>query len=168
MYTNAAASYKKIVLFNDSQATCVVEFDSFWSNNCSFSYGGSKINLQPHSILLKKIEITKGNYQIGDIDFDWKMVGTIKLENNIGMTKMFTIKGGSLMKKSYELHDLLTNHLLTITPQWNWSRFNYDYMLTIGKDVADDENNMDNDLLAIVALYASYLISKKRRRRRNA
>ncbi len=169
MYQNAQASYRRLTLNGENKAPNLeMTFPSFWSNTGSIVYNGQTYGFTPHSILLSKVDITKGTLQIGEIDFDWKMGGTIKIENVQGMTKMFTIKGGSLMKRNYEVRDFLTNHLLTISHSWNWSRFNYDYKIELGKDIADDENNVDNNLLVITSLYASYLISKKRRRRRNA
>ncbi len=169
MYRFGQASFRKLTLFSEtSEPSIEISFPSFWSNTGSFIYNGRPHSFTPQSIFLTKVDITKGSLQIGEIDFDWKMSGTIKIENMQGMTKMFTIKGGSLLKRSYEIKDFLTNHLLTISHSWNWSRFNYDYRIETGIDIAEDENDVDNNLLVITSVYASYLISKKRRRRRNA
>lgn len=168
MYPLATASYKRLTIYNEKNiAEIEVEFESFWSNTASFVHNGSTYTFKPASILLKMVEVTKGNLQVGMIDFDWKMEATVRLENTEGMTKMFTIKAGSLLNRSYVVQDFLTNHLLTIEHKWNWTRFNYDYYISHGEGIADDENNMDPILFLVTALYVSYLISKKRRRRRN-
>jgi hypothetical protein len=169
MYQFGQASYRKLTVYSQNNEPAIeIGFPAFWSSTGTFVYNGQSYSFTPHSILLTKVDFKRASSQIGEIDFDWKMGGTIKIENVHGMTKMFTIKGGSLVKRSYEVKDFLTNHLLTIRHSWNWSRFNYDYKIESGKDVADDENNVDFNLLVIASLYASYLISKKRRRRRNA
>ena len=123
MYPFATASYKRLTIYNDKNiAEIEVEFESFWSNTASFVYNGSTYTFKPASILLKMVEVTKGNIQVGLIDFDWKMEATLRLENNQGMTKMFTVKGGSLINRSYVVKDFLTNHLLTIEHKWNWTK----------------------------------------------
>jgi hypothetical protein len=169
MYHKAIATFRKLSLLSTSGSIATdLIFPSFIGNKASFIYNGSSYKIEPTSIFLSKIIVSKGNNQIAELELDWKMTGTLRMENLDGMTKLFTFKGGSLLHKKYLLTDYLGNNMLSILPSWNWSRFNYDYTITEEDGLADQENNIELPLLTIICTYGALLMSKKRRRRKNA
>jgi hypothetical protein len=140
---------------------CEVNYESIWNSNASFVLNGHEYVIKANNAWQSKFLLTKGNKEIGEIEYNWKSEIIIRLENSDDMTKHFILKNKmSLTKCIFELKDFLTNHLWSIESEWEWSSFNYTFLINRESGFEQEENNVNEAELMVATIYAGILYMK--------
>jgi hypothetical protein len=153
---------RKFALAETASKAIITEvvYKSMFSSKVHFNIGENEYEINPNNIWETKFDLLKNGVDIGDIVYNWKGEVVLKLKNRIAMTKYFLLKNISILSTSFILKDYLTNELWTLKPVWNWKGLNTNFEITKMPGFAEEDNEVNQIELLIMALYAIQLISR--------
>lgn len=107
------------------------------------------------------ISVEKSGTEYAQLKRNWK--GNIIIDvmgNDIPMDFLFRRVG--FWGLSYQVEDQNENVLITVTQQFEWRKFNYDYYIEVNPQCTD----IADEMMMLLAVYcANYLRSKRRQRK---
>ena len=106
------------------------------------------------------IAVEKGGNEYAQLKRNWK--GNIIIDvlgNEEPMDFLFKKMG--FWQESYNIEDQQKNILMTLIPDFNWGKLNYDYVIEINPNFAGAVDEM----MMLLSVYCANYLRKKRRRR---
>jgi hypothetical protein len=104
------------------------------------------------------IAVEKAGEEIAQMRVNWRgriIIDFLHTEEEVD----FQFRSVGLWTVAYVVEDRFKNTLLTLTPDFNWGKLNYDYIVEINEPTADKVN----ETMILLAVYcANYLRKKKK------
>ena len=102
-------------------------YSNWFASNALTSFDSNNIEIKPKNIWQSKFDIIKDGIDKGDISFNWKGNVIIKLENENKVQNQYLLKAIGFWKLGFELIDEKENKILSLKPNFNWKKVNYNY-----------------------------------------
>ena len=128
-------------LMKDDIERFELKYSDWFSSDAATQFNGQTIEIRPRNIWNSKFDIFKDNQDCGDIIFNWRghvIIRLIRLDD--GGEDEFLLKHRGILNTRYDLISAQARHILTLTANYNWSKFKYFYSV-------DNENHDIPDIV---------------------
>ena len=112
---------------NNGKKLLELTYSNWFASNAQTSFNSINIEIKPKNIWQNKFDILKNGIDKGDISFNWKGNVIIKLENENKVQNQYLLKAIGFWKLGFELIDEKENKILSLKPNFNWKKVNYNY-----------------------------------------
>ena len=117
-------------------------------------------DIQTKGFWVSHISIEKSGAEIAKLQRNWKSQIIIDILGNEEPMD-FLFKSVGFWNQRYVIEDRHKNSLLTLIPDFNWGKLNYDYEIEINPDF---QNQVDEMMMLLSVYCANYLRRKRRQR----
>ena len=120
---------------------------------------GEFYDLQTKGFWTEHISVEKSGVEIAQLRRNWRSQIIIDMLGNEEELD-YLFKSVGFWNESYIIEDRNKNCLVTLIPDFNWGKFNYDYEVEINPDFAKETNEM----MILLAVYCANYIRRKKRK----
>ncbi|MBT1711000.1 hypothetical protein KK062_22345 [Fulvivirgaceae bacterium PWU5] len=140
---------KTFELVDGSETLGQIHYDSLFSYKADARAGNNHYTITPKGIFSTTIAVAQHGTEVATMQMNWK--GQIILCFTDG--KKYLLKPAGTFLSKYALEDPGKQPILLLDPDFNWSKFNYNYTVSY-------ETKPQDILLVLLATYAAtYYIS---------
>ena len=135
---------KTFELSDDSQKLGHITYDGLFSFKANAVVGNTHYKIIPKGIFSTIISVTKDDREVASLQMNWK--GHIIISFQTG--EEFILKATGTFHNKYVLEDRHQQKLILLDPDFNWSKFSYNYTLSY-------DNKPKDILLVLLTTYAA-------------
>lgn len=141
--------HKTFELTDNSENVGHLIYDGLLSYKANAIVGNEHYKITPIGIFSTTIYITKDGTELAKMQMNWKGHITISFQNG----KEFILKATGTFLNKYVLEDKDQQRLMSLDPDINWAKLNYDYSISY-------DNKPQDILLVLLATYsANYYVA---------
>ena len=119
-------------LMKDDIERFELKYSDWFSSDAATQFNGQTIEIRPKNIWNSKFDIFKDNQDCGDIIFNWRGHVIIRLTRvDNGSEDEFLLRHRGILNTRYDLISAQARHILTLTANYNWSKFKYFFLSTM-------------------------------------
>ncbi|TCC92323.1 hypothetical protein EZ428_11395 [Pedobacter frigiditerrae] len=140
---------KTFELIDGSEKLGHITYDGLFSYSANAVIGKDNYKITPKGIFSSTISVTKDEIEVANLQMNWK--GHIIISFPDG--KNFILKTTGTFQDKYVLEDENHQKLMLLNPDFNWSKFSYNY------DISYDNKQKDILLILLTTYAANYYIA---------
>jgi hypothetical protein len=118
-------------------------YSNWFSSNARTSFQSTEIEIKPKNIWSSKFDIVKNGVDKGDISFNWKGNVIIRLENDDTSESQYLLRAIGYWKLGFELVDEKERKIALLKPNFNWSKFSYNYEIELADGFQADTRRIE-------------------------
>lgn len=131
-------------LIDGSEKVGQITYDSLFSYKANATAGNEKYEIKPTGIFSTNITVTKNGTEVANMQMNWKGHIIISFKNG----QEYIVKATGTFLNKFVLEDKDQEKLILFDPDFNWSKFSYNYDVTF-------DNKPQNILLVLLATYSA-------------
>lgn len=136
-------------LTNDDERLGQLSYDGLFSFKAHATAGNEIYEIKPSGILSTSMLVLKDGEDVATMKMNWKGQIIIAFKNE----QQYILKATGIFMNKYVLEDKEGQKMMLLTPDFNWSKFTYNYIISY-------ENMPQDILLVLLAAYsANYFIA---------
>ena len=140
---------KTFELIDGSEKLGQINYDSLFSYKAHIVVGNDEYKINPIGIFSTTIAVTKNDLEVANMQMNWKENITISLKNG----QEYILKATGTFGNKYVNEDKDQQKILLLDPDFNWSKFSYNYNISF-------DNKPQDILLVLLTTYsANYYLS---------
>jgi hypothetical protein len=140
---------KTFELIDGSEKLGQINYDSLFSYKAHIVVGNDECNITPIGFFSTTNSVTKNGTEVANMQMNWKGHIIISFQNG----QEFILKATGTFLNNYVLEDKDQQKIMLLTPDFNWSKFSYNYNISF-------DNKPQDILLVLLATYsANYYMS---------
>ncbi len=126
-----------------------ITYDGLFSYSANAIIGNDNYKITPKGIFSSTISVTKDEIEVANLQMNWKGHIIISFPNR----KNFILKTTGTFQSKYVLEDENQQKLMLLNPDFNWSKFSYNY------EISYDNKPQDTLLVLLTTYAANYYIA---------
>ncbi len=140
---------KTFELTDNSEKLGQIIYEGVFSLKATIIVGSDTYKITPKGIFATTISVTKNDIEVANLMMNWKGHVVISFQNE----EEFILKATGTFQNKYVLEDKNQQKLMLLNPDFNWSKFDYNFTITY-------DNKPQDLLLVLLATYsANYYIA---------
>lgn len=134
---------------DDTEIVGQLIYDNIFSYKASAIYGSNEYKITPKGFFSTSISVTKHDIEVASMQMNWKGHIILSFQNG----QQYILKAAGTFLNKYILEDKEGKNLMLLNPDFNWSKFNYNYTISY-------DDKPQDILLVLLAVYgANYYIA---------
>ncbi len=121
-----------------------VIYNGVFSFKAIIEIGREKYIVTPLGTFSTTISVSHNGKEIASLDMNWKGFMTLSFHDK----RSYVLRTTGTYHDKYVVVDAGRNEIIHLDPDFNWSKFSYDYSIRLG-------NPTDDVLLVLMAVYAA-------------
>ena len=140
---------KTFELIDGSEKLGQINYDSLFSYKAHIVMGNNEYKITPIGFFSTTISVTNNDTEIANMQMNWKGHIIISFQNE----QEYIVKATGTFLNKFVVEDKDHQKLILFDPNFNWSKFSYNYDVTF-------DNKPQDILLVLLATYsANYYMS---------
>jgi hypothetical protein len=136
-------------LIDNSETLGQIHYDNLFSYKANAMAGHDQYKITPKGFFSTTVSVTQQGTEVANMQMNWKGNITLSFKNG----KEYILKARGPFWNKYAVEDNDQHTILLLEPDFNWSKFSYNY------NVSYDHTPQDLLLVLLATYSANYYIS---------